>query len=379
MRYKILFISSWFPNKLESTNGNFVQRHAEAASLLHDVEILHAIGDFHQKEKYIFDDKIVNKIRTLVVYYPQTKNPIQNFFRRMNAYKKGFQKMQKPNLVHANILQNNLFFAVWLKKKYHIPFVVSEHWSGFLTINRSKLSKINLWIAQKIAKKASYILPVSQVLKQNMQQLNIGKKHEVVENVINTKLFTPKKNQENSTFIFLHLSSLISLKNPDKIILAANRLRQKFQNFELHIGGDGDVQALNVLVEKLNANHFIKTFNEISYHEVSEKMQKSDCFVLFSDYESFSCVLLESVSSGTPVIATNVGAIPEIINEKCGIIIEKSEDDLYEAMKKMLLKETNFDSPEKMHQYVDENFSPIKIAEKFDTIYQSVLGKKGNF
>ena len=59
-RHKILFISSWFPNKLEPTNGNFVQRHAEAVSLLHDVEVLHAIGYFNEKEKFVFDDQVIN-------------------------------------------------------------------------------------------------------------------------------------------------------------------------------------------------------------------------------------------------------------------------------------------------------------------------------
>ncbi|MBC7555687.1 MAG: hypothetical protein H7195_01860, partial [Chryseobacterium sp.] len=46
MKHKILFISAWFPNKLEPTNGNFVQRHAEASALYNNVEILHAVGDF---------------------------------------------------------------------------------------------------------------------------------------------------------------------------------------------------------------------------------------------------------------------------------------------------------------------------------------------
>jgi hypothetical protein len=40
------------------------------------VEILHAIGDFNQKEKFVFDDKHINGIRTLIVYYKNSKNPL---------------------------------------------------------------------------------------------------------------------------------------------------------------------------------------------------------------------------------------------------------------------------------------------------------------
>jgi len=111
----------------------------------------------------------------------------------------------------------------------------------------------------------------------------------------------------------------------------------------------------------------------ITSKEVSEKMKNSACFILFSDYENFPCVLLESLSTGTPAIATKVGGIPEIINDRNGVLISTNEDELYEAMKKILLKQTEFDHPEKLHQYVEDHFSIKTIGEKFDKIYREVL------
>lgn len=369
---KILFISSWLPNKLESTNGNFVKRHAESVALLHEVEILHAIGDPSQKEKFIFDDQHINGIRTLVVYYRNSSNPALNFMRRMKAYFKGFRMMQKPDLVHANILQKSMMFAVFLKKKYQIPFVISEHWSGFLPVNRLKLSFGEKFLAKTIAKNAAFVLPVSHILMNSLKELSIGNQFEVVGNVINTQIFYPEK-KEKSTFRFFHLSNLIPLKNPDSIINAALRLRKDSDNFELQIGGDGDYERLADLVKEKKAEDFIKVFGEISHQEAAQKMRESDCFVLFSDYESFSCVLLESLSSGVPVIATKVGAIPEIIKENHGIIINQSEDDLYEAMLAVLNGNYKADSSEELHRYVEENFSAKKIAGLFDHIYQKVV------
>lgn len=369
---KILFISSWFPNKLEPTNGNFVQRHAEAVSLLHEVEILHAIGDADQQEDLIFDDQVINGIRTFIVYYKGSRNPVLNFKNRMKAYKRGFQQLQKPDLVHANILQNSMLFAVYLKENYKIPFVISEHWSGFLEVNRPKLSFTSILTARFIARRASCILPVSNVLMKNLNELKIGKKFRVVGNVVDTNAFF-QRNEQNKTFTFLHISNLIPLKNPDVILEAAVRLREEFQNFELHIGGDGDVESLDAIIARHNAQGYIKTFGEISHHEVSEKMRKSDCFVLFSDYESFSCVLLESLSSGVPVIATHVGAIPEIIRANHGQVINKSEEELYEAMKAMLSGNYKVDSKEELHQYVEETFSMPAIAKEFNEVYQNVV------
>lgn len=375
MRYKILFISSWFPNKLEPTNGNFVQRHAEAVSLLHDVEILHAIGDSKQNQTYLFDDQIINGIRTLLVYYQNSKNPLLNFSRRIKAYKKGFSKMQTPDLVHGNILYKSMLFAVYLKKKFKIPFVISEHWSGFLEINKKNLSVAELFFAKLIARNAEFILPVSCYLENDLKKIVVSQKMKVIGNVVDTKIFHLKKKQ-NKEFTFLHISNLIPLKNPDKIVAAAIRLRKEFSNFHLQIGGDGDVNSLKKRIYQNDAQTFISTFPMLTLKGVAMKMQQSDCFILFSNYENFPCVLLESLSTGTPVITTKVGGIPEVINATNGLLISNSEAELYEAMKNVLLGKENFDIPEKLHQYIDQHFSMEKIAYKFDEIYQQVLHKK---
>lgn len=372
MRHKILFISSWFPSKIEPTNGNFVQRHAEAVSRLHDVEILHAIGDSNLKSTYLFDDQMINGIRTLVIYYNNTKNPAINFYRRIKSYQKGFATMNRPDIVHANVMHQSMLFAVYLKARYKIPFLVSEHWSGFLQMNRHKLSKSQLFIAKMIGKHADYILPVSQYLKNDLKDLGFSASTEVVENVVDTEIFHVK-DAANERFVFLHISNLIQLKNPEKIIHAAMRLSQEFSNFELQIGGDGDVESLNSIIKENSAENYIKTFEMLTSEEVAEKMRKSDCFVLLSDYENFPCVLLESLSSGTPAIATKVGGIPEIINEKNGILISNSEDELLSAMRKVLQQNITFDQPEKLHEFVENHFSQKIIAQKFDQIYQKIL------
>jgi glycosyltransferase involved in cell wall biosynthesis len=90
-----------------------------------------------------------------------------------------------------------------------------------------------------------------------------------------------------------------------------------------------------------NSESYIKTFGMLSLEQVSEKMNAANCFVLFSDYENQPCVILESLASGIPVIATKVGGIPELLNEKRGVLIEKNDSyALLEAMKNVLQKKS---------------------------------------
>ena len=371
-RHKILFISSWFPNKLEPTNGNFVQRHAEAVSLFHNVEILHAIGDFNQKEKFVFDDEKINGIRTLIVYYKNSKNPLQNFLRRMKAYQLGFKKMQKPDLVHGNVLHNNLLFAVYLKKKFGIPFVVTEHWTALREINRNKLPFQKKMIAKFIGNQSSMLLPVSKDLEKGLKSLPIKTKMKVVPNVVDDTVFKPKTS-ENEKITFIHVSSLIPRKNPEKIIEAAINLWKKGFDLNLKIGGDGDIKPLMNQIEKSSFRDKIEIFGELTISEVAEKMKNADCFILFSDDENQPCVIAESFASGIKVISTNVGGISEFFPDNFGILLEKVDVKLLEeAMIKVLNSELNSSKKEISH-YAEQTFSKQKIAEKFSEIYNQVL------
>ena len=82
MRHKVLFISSWYPNKTEPTAGNFVWRHAEAAALYHDVEVLHIAENAGQTRKLTLEDMMMGDIRTVIVYYRKSHNPLRNAVRK---------------------------------------------------------------------------------------------------------------------------------------------------------------------------------------------------------------------------------------------------------------------------------------------------------
>jgi len=374
-RKNILFISSWFPNKIEPTNGNFVQRHAEAVSLVHNVEILHAIGDFDQDEKYLFDDRLINGIRTLIVYYKNSKNPVKNFFRRMKAYNKGFSKLQKPDLVHANILHNNMLFAVYLKKKYKIPFVVTEHWTALRKINAEITSKIIKQTAVIIGNQAEFILPVSNDLLLGLKDLGIKSKMMVVPNVVNTQLFIPQR-KADTEFTFIHVSNLIPRKNPEKILDVALNLLDKGFVFRFQLGGDGNDEILNKLRNKVGNSKFsdkITVFGIQTLKEIADRMGSSNCFILFSEDENQPCVIAESFASEIKVISTNVGGIEEFFPDNAGILLKKvDEAELYSAMVRMLKHDRN-DDLSFLSQYAKDTFSQEMIAMKFSVIYAQVL------
>jgi len=372
--YHILYLSSWYPSRIEPSNGNFVQRHAEAAAQRHHVEVLHAIGDIQQKQDFVFDEQNTQGVRVLTVYYRSSPNALINFFRRMSAYRCGFKKMAKPDLVHANIMRQQMLFVLWLKFRLGIPFVVSEHWSAFLPENVFQLSVFQKVVARIISRFASRLLPVSKALENGLKINGIKGEFSVVPNVVNTHVFSVDE-ERKADIVFLHISNLAAVKHSDVIVRNLVKLRHEGYPVKLEIGGDGDIRPLLEQVKELDAGDYINVFPAISQKEVAEKMSHSDCFVLFSDFETQSCVLIESLSSGKPVIAPRVGGIPEFVNNGNGILIARgNEDQLYQAMKRVASKETNFLSARDIRRQV-QRFSVPAVSAQLSEIYTSVLQK----
>ena len=92
---KILFLCSWYPNRTNKTLGNFIQKHAEAISNIHEVDTLCLVSDPNCETMECIVKKNKN-IREIIVYYPTSKNTLpllsnlSKFRRQFNAFKIGW-------------------------------------------------------------------------------------------------------------------------------------------------------------------------------------------------------------------------------------------------------------------------------------------------
>ena len=95
--------------------------------------------------------------------------------------------------------------------------------------------------------------------------------------------------------------------------------------------------------------------------------------LLFSNFESLPCVIIEALSTGIPVISTDVGGIKEYISEKEGILIPRGDTEkLAEAMNYILDNSNAYDK-NYLREYAVSNFSVKSIALQLDAVYKSIL------
>jgi glycosyltransferase involved in cell wall biosynthesis len=136
-------------------------------------------------------------------------------------------------------------------------------------------------------------------------------------------------------------------KNIEGIIRVLEKLAQTGVKFEVTLAGPVSEQVKEMVNDQPFLSKLAHFTGAITYHEVAELMKVSDCLLLFSRYENLPCVILEAFCCGLPVVATNVGGIPEIIHKGNGILVnDGDEDGLYQALESLISKSTGFNHQE---------------------------------
>ena len=270
----IMFLCSWYPNRVQPTNGNFIQKHAEVASLKNNVTVINIQPD-SRVNKIEISKNIKDGLQTIIAYLPIKSNSFLKFL----TYKKAFKlscKYAEEEFGPIEIIHlNHLFPLGYLIQKTKLPLIISEHYSGFTLDNK------------------------------------------------------------------------LDSNQPDCVIVMVN-------NIELGI-----------------YNNFVFFKEEQKTQDIAKLLQESDALVMFSNYETFGIVCAEALACGTPIIATDIPATKELVNENNSILIETENVEMLTGALLSFIELPIKLNTELEHRIIKEKFSKEVISEKLNQLYQN--------
>ena len=368
----ILFLSSWYPSRVLATNGDFVKRHAEAVATKHQVTLVHVVTDANLSVIEM-EDSIINNIRTILVYIPK-KSKVLKLYYFFKAYISAVKKIDSFDIVHLNVIFPKGLIALYLKKVWRKPYIITEHWTGYQSPRNKSIGYLEKLITKRIVKNAFFVCPVSCDLKNSMLEFGLKGNYQTVPNVVDTELFKPIEKSKNP-FVITHVSSFNEeQKNITGILNAIKKLSEKEYDFIFKIAGNGNFNNIKKTIEQLKIPETnIELIETKSQVEIAEILQKTNLYISFSNYETFGIVMVEALATGTPVLSTNTGILTEFnASEFSTITPIKDEKTLLKNIIKHL-ESTETYPILKMHNLIDQNFSKTSVCFNFTSLYLKVL------
>lgn len=377
---RALWFCSWYPNEEDRFTGDFIQRQARAVSKFADLDVYHVVESYEGRQG-LFSSEYNDQLREHIEYIPcaprdrRSKPPrLVKYLRAYVHFLKEYIKVHgKPDLIHVQVPMKAGLIALYAKKRWQIPYIVTEHYgiySGQVEDAFVKRGFFFRYFSRKIIQEAKFLTTVSFSLGKEINEAGIKKRFKVVPNVVDTELFKPGLHPTGSVFRFIHISNMAPIKNVKGILQAVKQLTEIRTDFELHLIGAEPPELIELAreLEILNRQVFFR--GEIPYTDVALAMRQSEALIVFSENETQSCVALEALCSGKPLIVTQAGGVKELVDERNGFVVKPGDEKaLRKAMDKIMNVYDRY-QPHEIAAKASARYSYDAVGNKFLRIYE---------
>lgn len=250
-----------------------------------------------------------------------------------------------------------------IDKKYNVAVAYSQGFPTYFVSEKVKANKKLAWINcnytktkydkdldNKFYNNIDKIIVVSKFIYESMSRMKYGyrDKMKIILDIIDPKLIInmsleeAKELKNIDKFKILTVGRLAKVKGYDLVIKTANLLKLNNFDFKWFIIGEG--------LERNKIEELIKIYkleNEVillgSKSNPYKYMKRCDLYVQTSRKEGFGLTVMEAKILKKVVVATNFDTVNELLSDKVdGIIVEKDENSIYKAIKKLINNDTYY-------------------------------------
>jgi len=381
----ILILASGYPTEYSPNQGIFFRDQAESlardtnnqVAVIATIPISMNVVLKRRKWSFGLTKSLLNGVRTSVYTFPNL--PKVHRYRLLKSRRRGIklianyiQEFGKPDVVHVHGFQSGLL-AIEAKRRFGIPFVITEHSSQFIdNIVPPGLEPY----AKIVFEQADTAIAVSRKFAQFMSE-RYGREFLYVPNVVDTEVFEiGQKETTNKEFTFFNAAGFYIEKNHPMLLEAFAKVLVNYPDTRLRLAGSGPSELeMRQYAKDLKIDKQVDFLGLLPRKEIVREMQQMDAFVLSSKVETFGVVLIEALSCGKPVVATACfGPESIVISPEFGVLCNLNASDLALGMEQVIQNYAGFDQ-QVIRKYVIDQFSNEVVISQLMNIYQQVVSK----
>lgn len=333
----VLQVPSMLPDEVRPYWGIFMRAHIESA-LSVNVPVVSYYG-------YSLPSDVLAKTEPLTIEEVSTQWGTYEQIRQRNRQRTGWQikgylqfirwvkeHRHQIQLIHAHGLAWGGIWSLLACRKFNIPVIVTEHSSSFPRNTHPRILKqLFKWLLPE----AEAVLPITKNLGTYLKPYAEDVPQYYVPNCVDTELFSPSPLPEKTRpFRILYVGSFVEVKNVDLLIKACSIINKEFE-IQMTLVGSGPLKdELEKQATELGLQDRVHFAGHLPSEKVQEAMKESHMLALSSKWESQPCVLIESMLSGRPVAAPDVGGVSEMFTEESGELFTAGDlDGLVQAIR----------------------------------------------
>lgn len=365
---RIAAVTHQFPTDSQPHRGLAMHRLFSALSSIADVEVFCVTPQYPSEHPILqprtFDHKPATtlggdpKLEGTIVPYPvlpYLTRPINGF---LCASRLGpALKAACPDIVYASFLYPDAFAAVRCGRTLGVP-VIAEAIGSDLRLLRGYWHRRH---TRATLLQADRVVTVSDEL--NCCAVALGAPKSRVQTIrrgVDDRIFRPADrsqarsrlsvDQESELVVFV--GRLVSVKGLPDLLHAFSLLSARRPRLQLVCIGDGPLRPqLDALAHELSLGPRIRFAGSLAAQGVADWLAASDLLCLPSHSEGLPNCLVEALAAGRPVVATNVGGIPEILDASCGRMVPPRDPEaLAEALQEVLSRPWNAETVAARHR-----------------------------
>ena len=269
----------------------------------------------HVAENIFFHEVNVNT-------YPLFEYP--NYTLNLTSKMVDVAKHEQLDLLHVHYAIPHATSAVLARQilgceDYEIPVVTTLHGTDITIVGRDPSFQpvVNYSINQ-----SDGVTAVSEFLKrETYDRFSIRKEIEVIPNFIDTRRFRKMDKDHfkralcpNDEKLLIHVSNFRPVKNATQVVEVFHKLKSENHSVKLLLVGDGpDRTATERLSRELGVFEDVRFLGK--QEPIEEILSIADVFIMPSGSETFGLAALEAMACGVPVVASDIGGLPELITD----------------------------------------------------------------
>jgi glycosyltransferase involved in cell wall biosynthesis len=368
----VAVIPAWYPGPGRPLDGIFIRDHVCAAARDSDVSVL--VNDDRPppgRRLFSVEEGVEGGLRTFRIRHSRVPQlGTAGYLLGIRTALARLRRDGRPvDLLHAHV-HGAGWTAMLVGAVERLPFVVSEHsseWAG-TGITKGRLRRARISFAR-----AALVCPVSDYLHARIEAHGIKARFHVVPNAVDTDLFTPRSGTlPGGPARLIAVAALKPAKGLPQLIAAVRGLAPR--QFGLDLVGDGPHRAdYERLVQDAGLGERVVFHGYQPKPAVASLMQSADFLVLPSLGENLPVAVLEAMACGLPVLATRVGGVPELVDERTGMLVEPGSAEALRAGIDHMLDHHGEYSRELIRDRAASRYSLDAIGDAWTAVYRSVL------